>query len=437
MKLKQWFSGKQRSVAHRHSRGAAVIIAVLFFVTISLAIALGLSSPIVREHTTARDFEKSKGAYYLSEAGHEDAFYRIKTARPISLEEVLTLNGNTATTTITNISLTRKTMSTIGDILRNTRRVKSSLTTGSGASFGFGVQTGNGGIYLENTSSITGNVYSNGLVDGTGSSVISGSVVSAGPTGRVEGVHSGNAMYAHTIENSVVGGNAYYQVKTGTTVSGTSYPGSTDQATSTFPISDEQIAQWEADAVAGGTYSTPCSISSPTTWSARKVTCSELEIKDTLTITGMIWVTGNVEIENPRGKVILDPSLGDQSAGIIADNPSNRTTSSKIKLSQSAEFVGSGTPGSYVFLISQNNSAELGGSEKAIELGQSASGDILLYASHGEALIGQSSTLKEVTAYKVRLQNSANITYASGLANVLFVGSPGGTWLVSDWKEGE
>lgn len=420
-----------------YNRGAAVITVVMFFVIITTALAVGLSSPVVREYVTARDFEKSKGAYYLSEAGHEDAIYRIKTARTIGAEEVLTLDGNTATTTITNISSTLKSVSSVGEIARNTRHVKSTLTTSSGVSFSFGVQTGNGGIYLKNSSSITGNVYSNGLVDGTGSSVVSGTVVSAGPTGRVEGIHSGGSMYAHTIENSVVGGDAYYQIKTGTTVSGTSYPGSSDQATSTFPISDAQIAQWEADAEAGGTYSSPCEITSPTTWSARKVTCSEFEISDTLTLTGMVWVTGNVEIGNPRGKVVLHSSLGEQSAGIIADNPSNRTTSSKIELSQSATFEGSGTPGSYVFLISQNNSAELGGEEKAIAIEQTASGDILLYAAHGEVLIAQASALKEVTAHTVHLQNSANVTYTSGLANVLFVGSPSGAWLVNGWKEGE
>lgn len=417
--------------------GAAVITAVLFFVVISTTIAIGLSAPVVREYVTARDFEKSKGAYYLAEAGHEDALYRIKTARPIDNQEILILGGNTATTTITNLSSTQKMVSSIGDIERLTRRVKSILTTSSGASFSFGVQTGNGGIDMENTSSITGNIYSSGEVGGTGSSVVSGTVVSAGPTGTVEGIHSGGSMYAHTIKNSVVGGDAYYQVKTGTTVSGTSYPGSADQPTSPLPIPDSQIESWESDAQAGGAYTSPCVISSPTTWSARKITCTTLEIKDTLTLTGMIWVVGNVEIKNPNGRVVLDASLGSQSAGIIADNPSNRTTSSKIKLSQSATFAGSGAVGSYVMLLSQNNSAELGGSEKAIEIGQTASGDIFLYAAHGEVLVAQSSALKEVTAYEVRLQNSANVAYTSGLANVLFVGSPSGAWLVNNWKEGE
>ncbi|MEK7460111.1 MAG: hypothetical protein AAB628_01005 [Patescibacteria group bacterium] len=419
-----------------NNRGAAIITVVLFFVITSVAIAIGLASPVVREYKTTSDFEKSKSAYYLSEAGHEDALYRIKQGITISPQEVLTLDGNTATTTITTIDASNKTINSIGDILKNTRRVKSELTTSVGASFSFGVQAGNGGIELENSSSITGNVYSNGTVSGSGSNLITGSVVSAGPTGSISGVSSGSSAYAHNISSSNIGGNAYYQTISGTTVSGTSYPGSTDQATSSLPITDAMIVQFEADAAAGGTYSSPCIINSPVSWSARKITCSKLEIKDTVTLTGMVWVTGDVEIEN-AGRIVLAASLGEQSAGIIVDNPSNRTTGSKIIIKNNSTFSGSGTPGSHVLLLSQNNSAELSGNEIAIELVNSASGDILLYASHGKVQIANNSALKEVTAYRVHLKNSANVTYSSGLANALFVGSPLGSWNIVDWKEGQ
>ena len=243
-------------------------------------------------------------------------------------------------------------------------------------------------------------------------------------------------MYAHSISNSTVGGNAYYVSKTSTSVSGTSYPGSIDQATSSLPITDDMITQFEADALTGGTYSTPCTINAPVTWTARKITCATLIIKDTVTLSGMVWLTGNLEISN-SGNIRLDPSLGAQSAGFIVDNPSNRLTSSKIDIKNSATFTGSGTSGSFVLLLSQNNSAELGGGEKAVELENSASGDILLYAAHGEVQIANNAALKEVTAYRVHLKNSANVTYTSGLANALFVGSPSGSWKVLDWKEGQ
>ncbi len=432
-------NNKYKKLEPNSKRGAAIITVVMFFVFISITLALGLSTPVVREYINARDFEKSKGAYYLSEAGHEDLLYRIKKLKQYDAVETLILGGNTAITTITTIDSSNKLVNSIGTIAQNTRRVKSAVATGSGASFSFGVQAGNGGIFMENSSSITGNVYSNGIVQGSGSNLITGSVVSATSTGSVTGISSGGNVYSHTIGNSTIGGNAYYfspSTITSTTVSGTRFPGSADQATTTLPISDAQIAQFEADAAAGGTFSGPCTINSPTTWTARKVTCTELEIKSTLTILGWIWVTGNVEIEN-SGRIVLASSLGALSAGIIAGNPANRLTSSKIEIENSATFSGSGTVGSYVFLISQNNSAETGGSNIAIELKNSASGDILLYAAHGEVSIANNTALKEVTAYRVRLKNSANVTYTSGLSNVLFVGSPTGAWNINDWKEGE
>jgi hypothetical protein len=113
---------------HQRNRGAAIITAVLFFVIISVTLAVGLSSPVVREYTTSRDFEKSKGAYYLSEAGHEDALYRVKYGKQVGTSVALNLNGSTATTTITTTGGT-KTINSSGSISNNFRKVKSRSVT--------------------------------------------------------------------------------------------------------------------------------------------------------------------------------------------------------------------------------------------------------------------------------------------------------------------
>ncbi len=419
-----------------YKRGAAVMTSVFFFVFITTTIALGLSSSVVREYKNARDFEKSKEAHYLAEAGVEDVLYRIRNSKLHDTQEILVLGGSTATTTVTTISSVspvRRTISAIANIAGIIRKVSSAVTTSVGASFTVGVQVGNGGFLLQNSSSVTGNVYSGGTIVGSGND-ISGSVVSAGPTGSVVGIKSGagSPIYANTITNSTVGGNAYYQAISASTVAGISYPGSVDQVSLEMPISEEVIDQWEADAEAGGSFTGPCIINSPTTWEARKITCAELEIKDTLTIKGMIWVVGNVTIKG--GQVALHSTLGAQSAGIIADNPVNRTTSSKISLETQTNFQGSGATGSYVMLLSRNNSAKLGGAEIAISLTQSAEGALFVYSNEGVVVVGQSSSLKEVTAYKVHLQNTANVTYESGLTSVVFVGTPTGAWIVDDWK---
>ena len=111
------------------------------------------------------------------------------------------MNNSRATTTITDVT-GGKTLATKADRNGFVRNVQAALTQGSGASFNYGVQSGIGGVLLENSSSIIGNVYSNGPVDGAGSNLIKGDVVSAGPSGLVKDIHATSSVYAHTIQNA-------------------------------------------------------------------------------------------------------------------------------------------------------------------------------------------------------------------------------------------
>lgn len=429
------------------TRGAAIITAVLFFVVISITMVIGLSSPVVREYTTSRDFAKSKGAYYLSEAGSEDAIYRLKKGKPVGAQEIISLGGNTATTTITDVSSAQKAISSLGDILFNTRRVKSNLTTSSGESFSYGVQAGDGGVLLQNSSTITGSLFSAGPVVGS-NNLITGTVIASGTTGlngSISGVYNqgGSNMYAGTIANSIIAGSAYCN-----SISGSNKPCQTltAQIAQPFPITAQDIANWETaaavgdDAVcSGGKYS----ISSSVSIGPKKIPC-DLEITGagsgggpTITLGGPLWVTGNIKIKNHL-TIRVDPTLVDQSLVIIADKTTDHLNSSKITVEgEGLNFTGAPGGKSWVMLISENNGASLGDPSDAIQLEQGAQGDILLYARLGDIKLQNNASVKEVTGYKITLQNSANVTYASGLQNALFTSGPGGTWTIQDWKEGQ
>ena len=422
--------------------------AVMFFVTITIALALGLSSPVIREYQTSRDFEKSKGAYYLSEAGHEDALYRIKKGKTIDPQEILTLGGNTATTTITTVSNAEKSIGSLGDILTNTRRVKSTLTTSSGASFSYGVQAGDGGVLLQNSSTITGNLFSSGPVVGS-NNVVSGTVISGGTTGlngSISGVinQGGNSMYAGTISGSTISGSAYCNsISSSSTSVCKTLAAQTAQA---FPITAQQIADWETAAAAGG--SVTCSsgkytITTNVTIGPKKIPC-DLEITGagtgngpTITLTGPIWATGNIRIRNHL-TIRIDPTLLGQTIVMIADNPADHINSSTVSVEGSGlNFTGAPGGSSWVMLISENAGASQGNPSEAIQLEQGAAGDILLYARLGDIKLENSASVKEVTGYKITLQNSANVIYTSGLQNALFTSGPGGSWTIQDWKEGQ
>lgn len=452
---------KKRFTNHAlRKRGAAVMTAIMLFVIISVTAAIGLSTPVVREYVTARDFEKSKGAYYLSEAGQEDAIYRIKKAKTISAQEVVTLGGNTATTTITTVNSNTKTIGSLGDILRNTRRVKSTITTTTGESFVYGVWAGAGGVRMNGNliqSYISGNLYSIGPIcgggssgatctGGSGASIITGTVISGGTTGlngtigRIQN-QGGASMYAGTIKNSTISGGAYCNTISGSSTSTCQTLPS--QPPADLPITRGDIENWEAIATAGG--SVTCSgnplkytISGTISIGPKKIPC-KLEVSGsnyTITLTGPLWVEGDIQIDNNQSWRV-DPTLTGQSIIVIADKQTASTTVGNIKINNNPVFSGAPGGNSWIQLISENTGASVGNPTEAIELENNATGALLLYARLGDVKLKNNSNVNEVTAYQITLENNAVVNYTSGLQNALFTAGPGGSWGIQDWKEGQ
>lgn len=423
----------------KYDKGAAMLIAVILFLFVSSTIVLGITAPILKQARISTDLVRSKESYYYAEGALEDAFYRIKNGKSISSGDTIITNGYTTTITITTASGV-KTILAVSNRDGIIRKMQSQVVAGVGASFNYGVQVGLGGFVLENSSTITGNIYSGGPITGAGNT-ISGDAVSSGSSGLIDDVHITNSAYAHTIQDSDVDANAYYVIKTNTTVGGTSFPNSPDQPVANLPISDEQIALLEADAVAGGVISSPCpyKITSTVTLGPKKITC-DLEVSGSavVTLAGSVWVTGDIDIKNSALIKISSSFPENTSPALIADNPANRSSGSKISLQNTATFQGSGGSGnsdSYIFAISQNNSAETGGTNDAISMKNSSAGEVVLYAGHGQISIENSATLRQVTGYKIKMKNSANLIYEEGLADTLFSSGPSGGWNISTWQE--
>jgi hypothetical protein len=418
-------------------RGAALLTFVIFFLLASTILVFGITRGVYQSLVEYRLLTESKRSFYAVEAGIEDAIYRHRDSKAYSGTESFVFDGITVNVVRTLVVDTYQ-FTVVASSSNATRRDYLALAVGDGASFSFGMQSGNGGITMLNSSSITGNLFSNGPITASGNT-IRGDVISAGPSGLVDTVNATGSVWAHTIQSIV-----------GTLVSGSScvnancHPGSTDQATITMPIPDALIEDWKTDITNTGTIisstSTECSsgtytIDTDTTLNNIRIDCNLDVSKNStnLTIAGPVWVKGNLSFS--QGPVIIaSSSLGTRSVQVIVDSVTSRATSSKVSVNQSTNFT-SGNAQSYVVIISMNNSAETGGTVKAIDLGQTTTGKLLVYAAHGLIDIGQSTSLKEITGYQIRTQNSSTITYESGLMNLLFTGGPGGGYTISDWKE--
>jgi hypothetical protein len=420
------------------NKGQALILSALFFMAISITVGLGVVHPVINQIESARAELSGAQSLYAAEAVSQDVIYRLIKGMSVDTVETLSVGTATGAATTTDI-LDGKEVVSSGDQARYVRKNKMTLLAGSGVSFNYGLQAGDGGINLTNSALIVGNVYSNGPITGSNNNLVRGTAVSAGPSGLIDGVHATSSAYAHTIRNADIDGDAYYQTISGSSVAGALHPGSPDQATSTLPIPDSLISDWETEAAAGG--SVTCSggaynVSGSVTLGPKKIPCNfYIDGSDKLYLTGPLWVTGNIQFSN-SSKVEVHSSLAGKTVAIVADNPSNQTSSSKIFVSNSTEFLGAGAD-SYVLLISQNKSAEQGGGDQAISISNSVNGKVLVYAGRGRIDISNSVSLKEVTAYRINVSNNAVVTYETGLANLLFTAGPSGGYHVDSWREVE
>ena len=160
--------------------GQAALTAVIFFLVAATAIGIGFTSFAFEETATARRQLRAKQSYFLAEAGAEDVAYRLYTSKQTSSPELLTINGETVSTTITSNGGVTEVISS-GDYSNNIRKVKMSLVPGAtGVSFYYGVQVGAGGLDMGNNAVVNGNIYSNGSITGNNGAAIAGDVIVAG-----------------------------------------------------------------------------------------------------------------------------------------------------------------------------------------------------------------------------------------------------------------
>lgn len=434
-------------VQRKKDRGAAVMLFIIFFMFAATALSFIFSRSVFSAVYQQNLLDRSKQAYYSAEALVEDVSYREVNALGPDAVETNTLFGVpvVSTTTIDTVDGLWN-IAAEGVYNRVYRKVQGVLAEGSGASFNFGLQSGTGGIQMQNSSEVVGNVFSNGPIVGGGSSLVRGDAISAGSAGLAQGIHATGTVRAHFIDAIEVDGDAYYDTEIGASVIfGTRYFPEPDQATASMPISDEVIELWESNIqnnggtiiastdpeCAGGTYV----IDFDTTIGNLKVECNLEFDKNTTVVdlTGPVWAVGDVTFKGAT--VRADASVGSRSVPIIAHNPTSTATSSKVSVVNSSNFYGSGVPKSYILVVAMNDDGENGGSEVAFDIGNSAQGDLLVYAPHGIVSMTNNIDLKEVTGWRIDMGNNTTVIYESGLVNQLFTSGPGGGFTISDWGE--
>lgn len=407
----------------KKEKGQAVLIAVIFFLIISVVVVSGFAFPTLKQAKIASDLLKSRQGFFLAEAGLEDVAYRIVKGYEVVSPEALLLDNNTATTLIED-SPSGKTLTAEGDYQSYFRKIKTDLLIAEGTSFNYGVQVGDGGLVMNNNSVVNGNIFSNGNITAQNNARILGTAL-VGTPNRISGGRVSGDVYA----NVCTGGTNLMNVgilHTNNAGNCNNYVSLTTEGLPVIPlplpISDEEIVQWKNQAATGGTIDGNYILTNGASGSLgpTKIT-GELIVDNgsTLEVTGTLWVVGKITLKN-NATVRLAQSYGPFSGMIISDDI--------ILLDNGSISEGSGEEGSYIMYLSTSNSSQ------AIEV-KNGSEAAIVYTNNGTIKIHNNAFLVEVVGYGVNLQNNAVITYEIGLDNVVFSSGPGGGWAMINWKE--
>lgn len=415
----------------KNEKGQMALVTVVTILAAGVVLVVALGILTFNEIKKINNVEKSLQSYYAAEAGVEDSLLRIRNNMNYPNPGSYTLSVGQGSTTV-DISgpLVNLTITSKGDVNKRFRKLAVNLVatpSSSGASFNFAVQVGEGGLVMANNSGINGNVYVNAGILAQNSAFVTGGATAVTTIDNLDITDDG---WANTIDNSTVGGIKYCQNTNDSPACDTSK--GADPTIEPFPLTAAEIAQWKADAAAGGTCGPPkcdssgdyvLSIGESDSLGPIKIDGDFLmDNTAILTVTGAIWVTGNTDFKN-GSTTQLHSSFGSDSGVIVSD-------ADKIIVDNGASIQGTSDPESFLMILSDKNSL----SDVVLELSNDSSGAIY-YAATGRILVKNFAVGAAIYGYGVDLDNDATITYVTGLANPNFSSGPGGTFVINSWQE--
>jgi len=408
----------------------ALFIAIL---VLALIFAIGLSITLLTlgQQSIVGNITKSTQAYFTAEAGMEDALLRLVKVKNWSSPYIFSVGDSSATVEISEAIGGARTITTTGDLLNRIRKVQAvyEISTDE-VSFYYGVQAGDGGIVMANNSKIHGNIFSNGDISGDKGQIDNNVIVSGHHQINISGGTIGGDALVYDCTAANIAGKLTYVNSNSCTVGGAIQQQADEIDPVSLPIPQSQIDEWKTKAAAGNggvPIATDVTISGTQSLGAVQIgtpaSPKNLTVNGTLNITGTIYVTGNITF---NGTTRLDSSYGSYGGVIFADGT--------IYVENGAIVNGSGQAGSYLLALSTNNS--LDPANPAIDVRNNAGGSIF-YTTSGLIYLKNNMSAREITGYKVQIQNNAEVWYESGLEDAMFSSGTGGAWIVSDWTEVE
>lgn len=376
-----------------------IIILSMVFLTFITVVSTALLSRAAGYLRFGANNLRGNQARNLAEAAIEKALWQLNETAGSYTGETNTQLGTIGTfdIQITDKTQILKTITATGYVpnsaeprSKRTIKVDAYVSTET-ISFRYAVQVGTGGVDMANSSTINGNVYTNGSITGANSTLIKGDAYAVG-----------------TISDPPC-----------------TLPDCTEhesQPASEMPEITAIVSTAKTTAEAGGIVDcaiTPalCTIGTNGNIGPKKYINGNLVINNNATVTmkGPVWVyNANFSMAQGSTTLKLDDSFGSNNVGMIVDGT--------IDLTQGGIFQPTNaSPKGYIMLVSNFNG------NPAIKISQSGS-TAIFYSLYGGAQLSQSANVTSLVAQTLTMTQSSQLTYDSGLSSTQFTSGPGGSW---------
>ena len=431
----------------RGNAWVGIIMLLVFLTTLGLA----LVSNAVLTITQSKKASQVLVAQSLCDAGIEKAVFKLNDTgsgytgeTDLDMEtgivdiEVISLGADSKDVYVTAYIPNKSNPKTE----RQARARIAATSNETGLAFNYAVQVGSAGVTMSNNAILNGNLYASGNLACQNNAQITGDAFLSknitGVYGNISGCRIGGNAEAYNVTGSTIGGWAkYVGAKTGTTATGTitqitQAQLDIDVPLVALPITQNTIDSWKLWAEAGGTYNGNYTVDGTSRTLGPQKIDGDFTVTNggILTITGVLWVTGNLSFSN-NAIIRLDPSYGPNSGMIVVDNPTDPANKGKIDVYNNVVIEGSGNPSSYIMLLSTNTGATT--ANPAIDVGNNSTA-VVYYATEGMIEVSNNAVLRAVSGGGLYLSNGAQVQYDSGLASANFSGGPGGSWEVIEWQ---
>lgn len=411
----------------KQKKGFVSIVMIVFIMAAMTSVSLGMYAILRYQQKIEYTKRQSVQAYYTAEAGIEDAVLRLIKEKNLPNSYSFAIGQSSTTISVLEISTTTKRI--VSDGFSNDRYrtlmidIFNDSATTTSASFNVGGASGLGGFDLQNSSGVIGDITANGSITMANTATINGNVQIALNSNDIDGLGVINGdLFVNTCNNNIIVNGVLHVNTNNGCVAASEVPLGAEIAATPLAITATDISDWKTEALAGGVHSGDWTAKTGIYYLGPKKIDGNLLIRNTATvyITGSVWVTGTVIFRN-TAIIRLDTSYGNSSGAIVADGV--------MTLEGEASAYGSGNPKSFMILVSDLDNTT--GNGVVVD---NTFGTDIIAAPRSWVEITNSTNIKHVSAYGVRLINGAVLTYDPNMDFLSTASGGGGTIASSSWS---